>query len=52
MPWAEVAAFANQICDALILASERGVVHTDLSASTCMRLRAGQPTPRASAAAT
>ncbi len=45
MPWAEVAAFANQICDALILASERGVVHTDLSASTCVRLRAEQHDP-------
>jgi len=45
MPWAEVAAFANQICDALILASERGIVHTDLSASTCVRLRAEHHDP-------
>ncbi len=38
MPWADVAAFANQICDGLILAAERGVVHNDLTAATCMRL--------------
>jgi serine/threonine protein kinase len=45
MHWAEVAAFANQICDALLLAGERGVVHTDLSASTCVRLRASHADP-------
>ena len=45
MHWAEVAAFANQICDALILAGERGIVHTDLSASTCVRLRAEKTEP-------
>lgn len=38
MPWADVAAFANQICDGLIIAAERGVIHNDLTAATCLRL--------------
>jgi len=38
MPWADVAAFANQICDGLIIAAERGIVHNDLTAATCIRL--------------
>jgi serine/threonine protein kinase len=42
LPWADVAAFANQICDALILAADRGIVHNDLTASTCMRIP-GEP---------
>ncbi len=42
LPWADVAAFANQICDALIIAADRGIVHNDLSASTCIRLPGGR----------
>ena len=40
MMWAHVAAFANQICDALIVAGDRGIVHNDLNATTCMRVPA------------
>ena len=47
LPWAEVAAIASQICDALIVAHDRDIVHSDLSLATCLRLRppADEPPP-------
>ncbi|MBL9101867.1 MAG: protein kinase [Myxococcales bacterium] len=44
--WQDVAAFGNQICDALIVAANRGLVHSDLNSSTVIRLRpTSEPPP-------
>jgi serine/threonine-protein kinase len=43
LPWYEVAAFAHQICEALLQAKSRGIVHGDLTAASCVRVRAPAP---------
>ncbi|MFY0535810.1 serine/threonine-protein kinase [Nannocystis pusilla] len=46
LPWQQVAILVTQICEALIVAADRGIVATDLNLGTVIRLHAGDDEAR------
>lgn len=46
LPWQQVAILVTQICEALIVAADRGIVATDLNLGTVLRLHAGDDETR------
>ncbi|PCC72031.1 Serine/threonine protein kinase [Nannocystis exedens] len=46
LPWQQVAILVTQICEALIVAADRGVIATDLNLGSVLRLHAGDDEAR------